>query len=389
MNFPSGGAGANYLNLFCRGLKDNGFNVRVLLLKGHAFGNYTYKGPRKNVSEGGIPFTYLGFTQRPKNKLLKICDELVSLFRLKAFLLSLIGKNKSVKLLVYNSDVLFNIPIHVMSRIFGVKLIKFVAEYIDKSEFGTNLLGDIKRASYYLNFRYLNKQSDKLIVFSYYLRDLYVDMGYRVSNIIVQPNLTDFDFWKSPLTESKYTLGYSGAPYLKDGLSDLFRAISLLKQEMSSKPLRLLIIGDAVFGGSLIPSLRDECARLGITENVVFTGLVELPQVKQFISECRILTITRPSTIQTMAGFPTKLGEYLATGKPVLATDFGDMKKYFTDGTDIIMAECSNPASIAHKIKWMLLNPLELNNIAERGHKRAIELLEFRKSIRRIAGLLE
>jgi len=72
-----------------------------------------------------------------------------------------------------------------------------------------------------------------------------------------------------------------------------------------------------------------------------------------------------------------------------LATDFGDMKKYFTDGTDIIMAECSNPASIAHKIKWMLLNPLELNNIAERGHKRAIELLEFRKSIRRIAGLLE
>ena len=272
---------------------------------------------------------------------------------------------------------------------FGVKLIKFVAEYIDKSEFGTNLLGDIKRASYYLNFRYLNKQSDKLIVFSYYLRDLYVDMGYRVSNIIVQPNLTDFDFWKSPLTEPKYTLGYSGAPYLKDGLSDLFRAISLLKQEMSSKPLSLLIIGDAVFGGSLIPSLRDECARLGITENVVFTGLVELPQVKQFISECRILTITRPSTIQTMAGFPTKLGEYLATGKPVLATDFGDMKKYFTDGTDIIMAECSNPASIAHKIKWMLLNPLELNNIAERGHKRAIELLEFRKSIRRIAGLLE
>ncbi len=389
MNFPSGGAGANYLNLFCRGLKDNGFNVRVLLLKGHAFGNYTYKGPRKNVSEGGILFTYLGFTQRPKNKLLKICDELVSLFRLKAFLLSLIGKNKSVKLLVYNSDVLFNIPIHVMSRIFGVKLIKFVAEYIDKSEFGTNLLGDIKRASYYLNFRYLNKQSDKLIVFSYYLRDLYVDMGYRVSDIIVQPNLTDFDFWKSPLTEPKYTLGYSGAPYLKDGLSDLFRAVSLLKQEMSSKPLSLLIIGDAVFGGSLIPSLRDECARLGITENVVFTGLVELPQVKQFISECRILTITRPSTIQTMAGFPTKLGEYLATGKPVLATDFGDMKKYFTDGTDIIMAECSNPASIAHKIKWMLLNPLELNNIAERGHKRAIELWEFRKSIRRIAGLLE
>lgn len=42
MNFPSGGAGATYLNLFCRGLKSNGYSVSVLLLKGYAFGNYTY-----------------------------------------------------------------------------------------------------------------------------------------------------------------------------------------------------------------------------------------------------------------------------------------------------------------------------------------------------------
>lgn len=387
-NFPGGGAGAAYINLFCRGLKNNGCNVRVLLLKGHAFGTFTYTGPRKNFSEDGIPYTYLGFTQRRENKLLKICDELVSLVRLNAFMFSLIGKRKSVKVLVYNSDVFFNIPIHLISRIAGIELIKFVAEYIDKSEFGDSLPGIIKRAAYYLNFRYLNKQSDKLIVFSYYLRDFYKDLGYCESNIIVQPNLTDFDFWKTPDAAPKYTIGYSGAPYLKDGLYDLFSALSLLKNENAFMHLNLLIVGDSVFGESLIPALRDECVRLGISDNVVFTGLVELPRVKQLLSECQILAITRPSTVQTKAGFPTKLGEYLATGKPVLATDFGDMRKYFTDGTDIIMAKCSNPISIADKIKWMLLNPYELSNIAEHGYIRGGEILEYRKSIARILDLL-
>jgi len=387
MNFPRGGAGATYLNLFCRGLKSNGHNVKVLLLKGHAFGNFIYKGPRKNISEDGIPFTYLGFTQRPENKILKIFDELLSFVRLMAFLVSLTGKTKQVSLLVYNSDLFYNLPIHLSSRLLGVRLIKFVAEYIDKSEFGGSLFGLIQRTTYFLNFKYLNKLSDKLIVFSFFLKDLYLRMGYNESDIIVQPNLTDFDFWKIPVTESKYTLGYSGAPYLKDGLSDLFGTISLLKREKNMK-VSLLIIGDAVFGDSLIPSLKDECARLGISEDVVFTGLVESSQVKQFLSECSILTITRPSTVQTKAGFPTKLGEYFATGKPVLATDFGDMKKYFRDGWDITMAECGNIGSIAEKLRWMLSNPDELSEIANRGYNRAFELLEYRNSVRRITTQL-
>ena len=385
MNFPRGGAGATYLNLFCRGLKSNGHNVKVLLLKGHAFGNFIYKGPRKNISEDGIPFTYLGFTQRPENKILKIFDELLSFVRLMAFLFSLIVKRRSVSLLIYNSDLFYNIPIHLLSRIFGVRLIKFVAEYIDKSEFGVSMIGLIQRASYFLNFKYLNKLSDKLIVFSFFLKDLYLRMGYNEPDIIVQPNLTDFDFWKIPLTESKFTLGYSGAPYLKDGLSDLFGAISVLRRETNMQ-ISLLIIGDAVFGDSLIPSLKDECARLGISDYVVFTGLVESSQVKKFLTECSILTITRPSTVQTRAGFPTKLGEYFATGKPVLATDFGDMKRYFKDGWDIIMAECGNTGSIAEKLIWMLSNPDELSEIADRGYNRALELLEYRNSVRRIAN---
>ena len=203
----------------------------------------------------------------------------------------------------------------------------------------------------------------------------------------MQPNLTDFDFWKTETDEIKYTFGYSGAPYLKDGLHDLFKAISLLNSKNLN--ISLLVIGDATFGKSLIPSLKEECTQLGISEKIFFTGLVELSMVKHYLSECKILAITRPSTIQTKAGFPTKLGEYYATGRPVLATNFGDMDKYFTDGNDIVMAECGNAESIAQKIEWMIDNSEELEMISKRGYIRAQELLEYKNSVKRMISFLE
>jgi len=387
MNFPSGGAGATYLNLFCRGLKSNGYSVSVLLLKGYAFGNYTYNGPRKNITDDGIPYTYLGFKQRPVNQFLKLFDELLSILRLIIYLFSLINKRKSINLLIYNGEAQYNIPIYLIAKIFRIRTSKFVAEIIDESEFKGSFLRKLKRYGYILNFKYLNKISDKLIVFSFYLKNEYLKMGYNENNIIVQPNLTDFEYWEPTNTELKYSLGYSGAPYLKDGLYDLFKAISLLHEKNIN--VTLLIIGDAIFGKSLIPDLKVECKRLGISEKITFTGLVESSLVKQYLSECKILAITRPSTIQTKAGFPTKLGEYFATKKPILATNFGDMDKYFTDGLDIIMAECGNPESIALKIIWMLKNNKELDLISRRGYDRAYQLLEYKKSVNRLINFLD
>ena len=387
MNFPSGGAGANYLNLFCRGLKANGCSVNVVLLKGHAFGNFKYKGPRKNITEEGIPYSYLGFKQRPDMVFLKMFEELYSIIHLIIYLFSLITRRTPYKFLIFNSELQYNLPVLIFSKLFRIKVIKFVAEIIDKSEFSNSLFGKIKRVGYNYNYKRLNKKSDKLLVFSLYLKDFYVRLGYDENKILVQPNLTDFDFWKPETNTISYTFGYSGAPYLKDGLHDLFKAISLLTRK--NLDISLLVIGDATFGKSLIPSLKEECESLGISEKIFFTGLVELSKVKHYLSECKILAITRPSTLQTKAGFPTKLGEYFAARRPVLATNFGDMEEYFKDGTDIVMAECGNPESIAQKIQWMIENGKELELISEKGYDTAFELLEYKNSVKRMISFLE
>jgi glycosyltransferase involved in cell wall biosynthesis len=386
-NFPEGGAGASYLNLFCHGMKKNGYAVNVLLLKGHAFGNFKYEGPRKNRTVYGVPYTYLGFTRRPQNQFLKIGEDLLSLIRLTYFLITLAGRRRSSSLLIFNSEIQSNISIYLFSRLLGIRTVKFVAEFIDKSQFRGSFLRRLKWYGFKFNFRYLNKLSDKLIVFSFFLRDEFVKMGYPQNNIIVQPNLTDFEFWEPVDSEIKYILGYSGAPYLKDGLHDLFKAMKILKDQGVS--VNLVVIGDSTFGKSLIPGLKNECSALGISGMVDFTGLVETADVKKRLCECRFLAITRPSTVQTKAGFPTKLGEYFGTRRPVLSTNFGDIEKYFVNGTDMVIAETGNPDSIASKIRWMLENEDALGTIAVTGYENAKKLLDYTTAVKRITAFIE
>ncbi len=381
-NFPQGGPGANYLNLFCRGLKANGAEISVYLLKGFAFGNAAYHGPAKGSTTQGIPFHYLGFRQRPNFLVLKLADQLKSFLNLLILLSGLVVNRKTSTILLYNSDVFFNFPIHLTAKTFGIRIIKFVAEIIDKSQYRKSLIGRMSRTAYMINFRHLNIMSDDLIVFSHYLCNKFTEMGFKEGRILIQPNLTDFEYWKVDPIDIKYCVGYSGAPYMKDGLNDLLKAISILNARGHN--VSLLIVGDATFGKSLIPSLKMECKRLGVEDLVSFTGLVSSDEVKRYLSQCSVLAITRPDTAQTKAGFPTKLGEYMALGKPVLATKFGDIEKYFKDKDNIILAECDDPGSIADKLEWMICNTIETRNIALNGHKVAELLLEYNISMKRI-----
>ena len=362
-------------------------DIRVFLLKGHAFGSDRYKGPRKNITDKGVPFTYLGFRQRSERIVLKLADQLLSLIRLTSLLTGLWTVRKNTTILLYNSEIAFNIPIFLAKKLLKIRLVKFSAEIIDRSQFKNTLSGRLSRASHKASFRSLGRMPDKMIVFSHYLKDKYIRAGIPEEHILVQPNLTDFTFWQMESFEETYTIGYSGAPYMKDGLHDLLMAISLLSRR--GRNLSLIIIGDATFGRTLIPELKEECKRLGIMDRITFTGLVNTAEVKRYLSRCSILAVTRPDTIQTRSGFPTKLGEYFAMGKPVLATRFGDMERYFTDGVDLVYAECGDPVSIMKKLEWMIDNPHEVDKIAQHGSDTARNLLEYQASIERILPFLD
>ncbi len=382
-NFPSGGPGATYINLFCKGVTENSGKIKVYLFKGHIYKDYKKNKSRKNITEYGVRYTNLGFANRPENKILKIIEDLLSIVRTFLLMLALLFKRKKIVILVYSNGLPFNVPVYFFSKLFKIKLISFVPEFLESKEIIK--LGFFQKISIYsflINYNFLNKLSDKLIVFSTFLKNEYIKKGYKEKNIIVQPNLTEINGWYIPNQKNSYTLGYAGTPSKKDGIIDLLKAVKLLNEKKIA--VSVLVVGDSISKESLIPYFKKKCKEYDIDKLVTFVGLIPQQLVKTYLNTCQILTITRPNTKQTQAGFPTKLGEYLACKKNVLATKFGDIEQYFTDKKDIVLAECDNAASIAENILWILDNPEKSAEIANNGFNTANEILNYQSGVKKI-----
>jgi len=378
-NFPKGSASANYLNLFCRGFSDYGLSIEVYILKGYFLKGRKTNDGKKNVTDYGVSYTYLSFINRSSKKVIKIIGDLYGVFSLSFLLLSLFKSRKRTIIFAYNNEIHYSLLINLYCRLFRIKIVTFVPEYYDYSEFSGNIFQKIKWQGFLLNFHYVNRLSDNLIVFSSYIRNKYLEKNYPPGKIMIQPNLTDFDFWHSNGKVLSFTIGYSGTLYKKDGIEYLLSAVDLLKKR--NIHVTLLVVGDVVNETSVIPSLIEDCKKSGIAESVTFTGHIPTEEVRSWLNKCKILAITRPNIIQTVAGFPTKIGEYFACKKPVLSTKIGDIGDYFKDRNEIVFAEPDNPESIADNIEWILKNQATSDEIAANGHNRAIELLNYKTRV--------
>ncbi len=378
-NFPRGSASANYLNLFCRGVVLSGNSIEVYLLKGFFLGGRKTSDTRRNLTSYGVRYTYLNYVNRPSCNFLKLFGDIYAFFCLSLLLFTLVGRRKHTTVFAYNNELYHSILLNCICKLAGIKIVTFVPEYYDISEFSGSLSQKLRWYGFLLNFHYINRLSDRLIVFSSFLKSRYIEKNFPEGRILVQPNLTDFDFWKSDVNETIYTIGYSGTPYKKDGIEDLLTAISILRKR--NLDINAVIVGDVVNEKSIIPSLISFCRKMDIEDALTFTGLVSLEEVKKWLNKCMILALTRPDIVQTLAGFPTKLGEYFACGKIVLSTKIGDAGSYFSDRNEVVFAAAGNPQSIADNLEWILNNKQEGKEIAEKGFQRADELLNFRKIV--------
>jgi glycosyltransferase involved in cell wall biosynthesis len=216
------------------------------------------------------------------------------------------------------------------------------------------------------------------------------DKKYK-NPILLIPNIIDLKEFErdsiKPYNETKITIGYAGTPTNKDGIQELFVSFSILAR--SNANIHLLIIGDTTTGSSVIPELLKFAKKLGIHDKTTFTGLVPFCSVPELLLSCDILALTRNNIITSIAGFPTKLGEYFACKKPVLITNVGDIGKYFINDIHVVLCEPGDIEKIAVGFDRLIRNTELSNKIALNGYQWAQENLEYRKVSKKIQNWLE
>lgn len=98
----------------------------------------------------------------------------------------------------------------------------------------------------------------------------------------------------------------------------------------------------------------------------VFSGIPFQDLLKKYREAIGLLIPLRNNT-QDIARFPHKIGEYLASGVPVITTRFGEIEHYFTDGKNAVISDRYEIEEFSKKMKFVLEHPEEAREIGEEG----------------------
>ena len=126
-----------------------------------------------------------------------------------------------------------------------------------------------------------------------------------------------------------------------------------------------------VGGGARCSELRDVVDNLGLNRDIVFTGAVKHEEVPEYIAASDIAVACFEDNDITRCKSPLKIAEYLASGKPIVASKVGEVTD-MVDGCGIL-TEPGDPISLAEGI-FLLLKDKELRvQMGHRARKRAEE----------------
>ena len=201
-----------------------------------------------------------------------------------------------------------------------------------------------------------------------------------ILNMVVEPDR--YRCSDSSIDSQYKDIVYVGTMYGdKDGVYYLLEAFLKIYQDYPDS--RLILIGDNTRVLQM-QRVNNILSKMPYSDRIIFTGQLDRKSVIEKINSAYCLVLARPDNIQAKYGFPTKLGEYLSTGKPVIVTSVGDVPLFLRDGENAYIAKPDDVDAFANKLNECLSDPIKASFIGKKGEElvyREFNYLEVTKNI--------
>ena len=188
---------------------------------------------------------------------------------------------------------------------------------------------------------------------------LYQELGVPSNKLMIAPNGVDTTRFEEPrdvgalrsslgLPNSGSIIGFAGHLYPGRGIEELLECAQTLPHAY------FLIVG----GEDLdIKRASDFAVKLGVS-NVRFQGFVPQSQVANYLLASDILVMPYTSKTRTINDMsPMKMFDYLATGRPIVATNFPMIAEVLRHEYNAILVEPDSGPALANGIKRLIDNP--------------------------------
>ena len=273
---------------------------------------------------------------------------------------------------VYGPPTINNFPMIRQARKCGYKIVFDIVEDDDVAWNRSSSLW-FKATNY--TARWLSKRTsgmaDGIIVISSHLRDKFRGLTRGKVPILLRSISVDTAriSYIQPFSNGKISLFYAGIFGVKDGVENLLKAFDSLAP--SYPRLRLVLSGGG--GAERMRKILDRIKSSPFRDRIEYVGYLSEEEYYRLLCSVDIPCVPRVASLYANAGFPFKLGEFLASGKPVIASRVSDIENFISNREHAILVNPGSIDEIISGVRYIIENPDRAIQIGINGRKKAME----------------
>jgi len=181
------------------------------------------------------------------------------------------------------------------------------------------------------------------------------------------------------------SLFYAGSFTRKDGVPVLLDAFDELAERYGNIRLVLTGRGDRL----ALQDFLDRVDKSPHKDRIEYKGYLEEEDYYSLLNSVDIPCMTRVDIGFAQAGFPFKLGEFLATGKPVIASVVSDVDRFLINGHNAMLVKAGSCKEICESVEFLVNNPESASVIGVRGREVAESSFDYKKQGKALLAFLK
>jgi glycosyltransferase involved in cell wall biosynthesis len=241
--------------------------------------------------------------------------------------------------------------------------------------------------------------ADLIVVVSRAMRDGVVERGIDPESVFINPNGVDPERYRPDVDggsiRERYGLrgmtvvGFIGTFGPWHGAEALARAFAKFVNEdpVRTSTVRLFMIGD----GATMPAVRRILIDGGALDRTVFTGLVPQEEGPAYLAACDLLSsphVPNPDG-SPFFGSPTKLFEYMAMGRAIIASDLDQIGEVLDHGRTAWLVEPGDVDALTDGLRRLIDDPPLRRALGAAAQHEAVTRYTWREHTRRTIERLQ
>jgi glycosyltransferase involved in cell wall biosynthesis len=181
---------------------------------------------------------------------------------------------------------------------------------------------------------------------------------------------------------------YIGGLWYDEGVDILIQAFANLCQNYPTMKVKLIIAGKISNEPEFV-DVEQMVIDLHLQTSVTLLGWIDTDQVVDLLSSSDILVVPQIDSPFNRAGLPTKLAEYSAIGKAIIATSVGDVPLYFKDGLNAKLVKASDVNSLQTALYELCNDSMLRENLSKNVTETAKKYFDYRSNGDKVNKFIE